>query len=329
MSLSTAKPRLDQTAPQLSVLMTVYNGERYLLEAIDSIRAQTFRDFEFIIVDDGSTDSSAAMIERCMAQDARIRLLRLARNRGQAAALNHGLAAARGEYLARMDADDVCMPQRFQKQLDYLQAHPRIGVLGCGLDVTDECLLAHTQWDYPAQHALIVFTLLFRGSGVAHAATMMRRQALLDAGGYAESARISEDIELWTRLAGSTRFANLPDTLYAYRRHKQSKSVADEKLMFDNSRQFKRRALRDICPQLTDAATDRLTKMTYRQPPGWTDRRRLRRDLTSLIDALIAANWLTESDRALLHTTYGESLGRWTPRAWQMFLHWRRYRLGF
>ena len=325
----SASARRHPSSPAISVLMTVYNGERYLLEAIDSIRAQTFADYEFIVVDDASDDGSVEIARRCMAEDGRIRLLALERNRGQAAALNHGLAAARGEFVARMDADDVCAPTRFQKQLDYLRAHPDIGVLGCGLDVADERLVAHSHWDYPARHALIVFTLLFRGSGVAHAATMMRRQLLVDAGGYDESARISEDIELWTRLAHRTRFANLPDTLYTYRRHQQSKSVLDESLMFDNSREFKRRALQSLWSGASYTAIDRLNAMTSSQPMGWAEKRRLRRELSSCIDALIAANWLGEADRHVLEAAYAESLSRKTPRLWQMFLHWRRYRLGF
>ena len=324
-----ACPPRQEPAPAVSVLMSVYNGERYLLEAIDSIRAQTFRDFEFIIVDDASDDGSAEIARRCMAQDGRIRLLALERNRGQAAALNHGLGMARGEFIARMDADDVCAPARFQKQVDYLRAHPEIGVLGCAMDVADERLRAHGRWDYPARHAQILFNLLFRGSGFAHPATMMRRQLLVDAGGYDENARFAQDVELWTRLASRARFANLPDTLLTYRRHEQSKSVANEAQMLDKSRQFKRRAMQSVWSGATGPDIDRLITSTRSHPLGWAERRRLRRDLSSFIDALIAANWLGEADRHVLEAAYAESLSRKTPRLWQMFLHWRRYRLGF
>ena len=114
----------------ISVIMPVYNGERFLSEAIDSILAQTIGNFELIIVDDGSTDGSAQIIKEYAQRDGRVCVLQHGENRGQAAARNSGLAAAQGEYIIGMDADDISPPERLRKQLDFLRQRPDIGVLG-------------------------------------------------------------------------------------------------------------------------------------------------------------------------------------------------------
>jgi glycosyltransferase involved in cell wall biosynthesis len=120
--------------PKISVAMSVFNGEEYLRAAIDSILAQTFSDFEFIIVDDGSTDRSAAIVRGY--DDPRFVLLSQ-ENRGVAAALNHAMSRARGEYIARQDADDVSLPERFAQQVQWLEAHPEVSALGTGAVLID------------------------------------------------------------------------------------------------------------------------------------------------------------------------------------------------
>ena len=116
--------------PAVSVILSVYNGEKYLAEAIDSILAQTFSDFELIIVDDGSSDSTASIARAYAQRDSRIRFMQLARNMGLADARNHGIAAARGEFATMMDADDISLPQRLEKQVGFLRANPAIGGRG-------------------------------------------------------------------------------------------------------------------------------------------------------------------------------------------------------
>ena len=116
--------------------MPVYNGERYLAEAIASVLGQTYADFEFIIVDDGSTDGSAVIIGEFVERDSRIRFIRLERNLGQANARNAGIEATSGKYVAMMDCDDVCLPDRLRKQMNFLEAHPgksTCSVSPCGL----------------------------------------------------------------------------------------------------------------------------------------------------------------------------------------------------
>ena len=126
--------------PAVSVVMPVYNGEKYVAEAIESILAQTFTDFEFIIVDDGSRDRSPEIISDYERRDDRIRFLAFEQNKGRAAAKNLGIEAATGQYIAGMDSDDVSLPQRLEKQVDFLRANPDIGVVGACAPLTDENL---------------------------------------------------------------------------------------------------------------------------------------------------------------------------------------------
>lgn len=204
--------------PPISVLMAVYNAEAYLNKAIDSILNQTFKDFEFIIINDGSTDASAEILASY--QDERIISLHNEQNIGLSASLNQGLHVARGEYLARMDADDISMPERLDKQVAYMEKHPELGVLGTGIDHIDHTGQHISQQINPAQHNEIVWTFLF-GNPLVHPTVMMRRELILEAGGYRLKGP-AQDRELWLRLLGKTRFANLDACLLAYRTHSSS-----------------------------------------------------------------------------------------------------------
>ena len=151
--------------PLVSVIMPVYNGEKFLAEAIESILAQTFRDFELLIIDDGSRDRSYEMIDSYRQLDSRIRCIRLEANMGQAFARNQGYDAAIGALLANMDCDDICLPQRLMQQVEFMRTNPAVGVLGtCGLVKNSD--LSHTYFDYlvPEQHALIALHLFFGAS---------------------------------------------------------------------------------------------------------------------------------------------------------------------
>lgn len=125
-------------APAVSVVMSVFNEEAHVAEAIESILKQTFADFEFIIIDDASTDGSPALIETYAQKDSRIKVFTQPENQGLAVSLNKGLRQATGTYLARMDADDISYPERFQKQFDYLERHPELGALGTFMKEIDE-----------------------------------------------------------------------------------------------------------------------------------------------------------------------------------------------
>lgn len=195
--------------------MGVYNGEKYLREAVDSILNQTFTDFEFIIVDDGSTDGTKGILDSY--NDTRIVRLNVEKNRGHARALNWGISVARGEYIARMDADDVSEPQRLKKQVEYLDAHPEASVLATwaklirGAEKTDEV------WMSPTNPAVLAWRLSWKNP-ICHPSVMMRLDWLNGIGRYNEHLYFAEDCDLWTRviMAGGM-MAMLPEPLLRYR----------------------------------------------------------------------------------------------------------------
>ena len=206
------------SAPAVSVVISAYNAERYLGEAFDSILDQTFRDFEVIVVDDGSKDATKAMLNRIAARDPRVRVISRP-NKGLTVSLNEALAAARAPLIARMDADDVCLPQRFQTQVDFLANYPEVVVVGAAVELIDPFGVHIGVMNNPTDHAAIDAELL-KGSGgaIVHPASMMRTEILRNAGGYREQFNNSEDLDLWLRLAEVGRVANLPDVLLKYRR---------------------------------------------------------------------------------------------------------------
>jgi hypothetical protein len=213
--------------PGVTVLMPVYNGREYLREAMDSILGQTFADLEFLIIDDGSTDDSVAVVQSY--SDARIRLVRNETNRGVVATLNRGLDLARGEYIARMDADDVSLPERLQMQMDFLDAHPGVGVLGSACRFIDARGALGQVFANPSSHELIGWRLYFT-CPILHPTVMMRRDVIRQRGGYGSeviSGREqygAQDYDLWRQVRHVTRLANLPQVLVRIRRHQSQLS---------------------------------------------------------------------------------------------------------
>jgi glycosyltransferase involved in cell wall biosynthesis len=202
--------------PHISCVLAVWNGEAYLTEAIQSVLTQTFRDFELIVVDDGSTDNTAHILDRIRREDGRVRV-QYQSHAGLVTALNLGMSYARGKYIARMDADDVSMPDRFAIQLEYLEKHQEIGICGSWIETFGNG--ASDVVKYPGDDGAIRCQLLF-SSALAHPSTMLRRNVLLQHRlQYNETAMHAEDYDLWTRVAPYTRFANVPAVLLRYRVH--------------------------------------------------------------------------------------------------------------
>ena len=213
-----------ESVPRVSVIMAVYNAERYLAEAIESVLAQTFADFECLIHDDGSSDGSLAMLQDYAARDDRI-VLSSGPNKGLAAALNRLIESARGEFLARMDADDISRPDRFACQVAYLDDHPDIAVLGAFARFIDEHGRPIRDMDHPVSHDEIDARNLEGGTALFHPTVMMRRDAVQTVGGYDPSFRKAEDLDLWLRVAEKFPLANYPAVLIDYRFHSFSMSA--------------------------------------------------------------------------------------------------------
>jgi glycosyltransferase involved in cell wall biosynthesis len=204
--------------PRVGVVMPVFNAERYLEEALNSMGDQTYRDFEVLAVNDGSTDESRRILERHAGPN--LRIFDLPRNCGVTKALNLGLLVSRSEYLARMDADDVSMPDRLSKQVDFMDENRDIGIVGSMFWSMDE-LLSSVTWanqDIPLSPADISMELMNRCC-IGHPTIMMRRRVVETIGGYDESpdCKAVEDYELWLRASKRFKIANMPLHLLKHR----------------------------------------------------------------------------------------------------------------
>lgn len=207
-------------APRVSVIMAVYNGTRYLREAIDSVLSQDFQDFEFVIVDDCSTDGTPEMIAGY--GDARIVYLRNPRNAGQTASLNTALRAARAPYIARIDADDAYQPGKLRRQVEFLDANPDVAVCGTSAVKFDGEGHEFGLFLPPVRLDDIRFAIHHRVP-VCHVSVMMRRDPVLACGGYDERYKYAADYALWSRLlAAGQQIANLPQPLMKYREFRES-----------------------------------------------------------------------------------------------------------
>jgi glycosyltransferase involved in cell wall biosynthesis len=207
--------------PKITVLMSVYNGEKHLKESIDSILNQTFEDFEFLIITDPSTDKSIEIIKSYT--DKRIKLVQNEQKQGLVNSLNIGLDIANGKYIARMDCDDISLPQRLQKQFDFMETHPDIGI--CGSLVQPFGAGNHIIWRTPEHHDQIVSKMIF-ASSLFHPTVMIRKSSI-NGLYYDPECTEAEDYEFWARIADKIEFANIQEILVKYRVHEEQKSSAN------------------------------------------------------------------------------------------------------
>jgi len=205
--------------PNVSVVMGVYNGSRYIKEAVGSILSQTFGDFELIIVDDGSTDDTIRKIQEFT--DERIVWASVCHG-GLTRALNYGIRLARGRYVARMDADDIALPMRFEKQVEFLEQHPEVGAVGTAYEV----LLENGERRKPNVPLLTtserIKKTLPKLNPIFHGSALIRRKVLEKVGAYDESFRLAQDYDLWFRIARSHELANLDEVLMIRREGKET-----------------------------------------------------------------------------------------------------------
>jgi glycosyltransferase involved in cell wall biosynthesis len=195
--------------------MPAYNAAVYVDEAVASILNQTFRDFEFIIINDGSTDETGSILDKYGKTDSRIRLYHQ-ENQGMIAALNRGCRLAHGKYIARMDADDISFPDRLEKQLAYIEEHPQVGILGTWINNIDKNGLLRGTWRPPTNSKMLKWTLFF-GVCVAHPSVLMRRDLITKLNFYRPEAAHAEDVDLWFRASALTEFGNISEVLLKYR----------------------------------------------------------------------------------------------------------------
>lgn len=203
-------------SPKVSVVMSVYNGADTLCESIQSVLSQEDVDFEFIIVNDGSTDASASVLEGFAAADPRIRLLHQT-NQGLTKALIHGCALARGQYIARQDCGDRSLPGRLRAEIDVMESHPDIAMVSCGTRVVGpqgEPLYDVALTEAEASAGLLTLDLGRLRGPAHHGSTLFRRDLYARVGGYREQFYFAQDLDLWTRLVEQGRHVAIPDLLY-------------------------------------------------------------------------------------------------------------------
>ena len=201
--------------PTVSVLLPAFDGERYIGAAIESVLAQTYRDFELIVIDDGSRDGTLEAVRRFA--DSRIRIVTQL-NRGLAGTLNRGIALAAGRYVARQDQDDLSFPGRLARQVAHLDSDPTCALVGTWAEIWRGDTLTGRQHRHPVDDATLKFELLLDNPFV-HSSVMIRREALDRVGGYSTDAarQPPEDYELWSRIARGFGVANIPEVLHVYR----------------------------------------------------------------------------------------------------------------
>jgi glycosyltransferase involved in cell wall biosynthesis len=209
--------------PAVSVLLPAYNAERFVRPAIESVCAQTFPDFECLVLDDGSTDQTHSALKSIAAGDPRIRVISR-ENRGLVATLNELIGQARGRYLARMDADDLCAPHRFSNQVDFLDSHPECVAVGSNVDFIDpQDRRLKTLHLAPTHQGIVEGLLAGNGGSMIHPAVMIRATGMSAVNGYRPAfAGYGEDWDLFLRLSTQGTLANLPEILLQYRVHPQS-----------------------------------------------------------------------------------------------------------
>lgn len=209
------------SVPLVSVVMSVYNAEKFLKESIDSILGQTFKNFEFIIVNDASSDNSLTIIESY--HDSRIVLINNKRNMGLTKSLNSAIGFAKGRYIARMDADDIALPQRLEKQAKMFEDDPELVLLGAEVElITKEGISFGSRGHETEPAAIRVQLLQGNGGALTHPVVMFRVDKFHEIGGYDELFTVVEDLDLFLRLSEKGRVINLPDTLLCWRQHENS-----------------------------------------------------------------------------------------------------------
>lgn len=231
-------------APAVSVVLPVFNGGIFLDEAIASIRNQTFDNFELIILNDGSTDQSIEVIKKHAAVDPRLVVVDR-ENKGLVETLNEGVRLAKADLIARMDADDIAMPDRLRTQITYLHNHPECVCVGSDIEIMDDKGRKLVVWNQLQTDAAIQSGALKGHGTICHPSAMFRKDAFVQCGGYRAEMYPAEDLDLWLRLGEVGTLANVDQVLLRYRM--QSASISSQAARDGRQRDAMKRASDDAC----------------------------------------------------------------------------------
>ena len=252
---------------KVTVLMSVYNGEKYLKEAIDSILNQTFNDFEFLVVNDGSTDKTEDILQAY--DDLRIKIINNGKNIGLTKSLNKGLKLAKGEYIARMDADDISMPGRLEREVEFLDKNPAVGLVGTYyLMINRKGNVLHTM--KCLTESVELKEKLLRNNQFCHGSVMFRAECIKNLGSYREE--LGQDYDLWLRISENYEVANIFEFLYKWRLDINSISVTKKSIqdkytllaieLAKERRQFGKDRFQSLAREKTDKLLDDLFPKT-------------------------------------------------------------------
>ncbi len=238
----------------VSVIMPIYNCERFIQQAIESILAQTLTDFELILINDASTDQTAEIA--LSYTDQRIRYVENERNLGVSASLNRGIEQARSDLIARMDGDDISQPERLMIQYRFLQDHIQVGAAGSAVEIIDEDNRPLRIWRFPSDPVLCQWQMIFTNP-MAHPSVMMRKSLVQAVGGYRSFK--AEDIDLWERLSQVSQLTNLPQVLLKLRKHPTSITQEKKAELIDSASLVSQRLIKRMIHQ--NIALDLVAKM--------------------------------------------------------------------
>lgn len=214
--MTYSRINIGDKKPLITVLMPAYNMEHYIAQAIESILNQTFKNFEFIIIDDASLDKTPSIIKFYMKKDKRIRLITNRKNSKIAWTLNKGIKEAKGEIIARMDPDDISSSDRLLTQFNFLKKHPKVAILGSNIIIINAAGKVISKREYPTTSAKMK-DLMFRYSPFAHPVIMFRKNIFEEFGCYDVNMTQAEDLDLWFKIGSKYEFATIPKTLLQYR----------------------------------------------------------------------------------------------------------------
>jgi len=261
-------------SPTVSVMMAAYNTREYIEQAVQSVLSQTFKDFELLIIDDGSTDGTGEFLRALATIDSRIRLTSRP-NAGIVLTRNELLGMAQGEFVAVLDSDDISPPRRLELSVDYLRRHPQTLAVGGAMKVIDPDGALLSEWQLRRSHQEVDSALMqSQGIAICHSAATIRRQELLEIGGYRDPLGFgqAEDLDMWLRLSERGPVVNLPDIMVQYRVRLSSASVggAEQQAAAGRAAIAEARKRRNISSPLPHAPTDRIaTKAEVFLRWGW------------------------------------------------------------
>lgn len=261
--------------PKVSVIMAVYNGGEYLRLAIESVLKQTYTDFEFIIINDGSTDKSFDVLTEYALKDQRIRIISR-ENRGLVASLNEGIAEAKTPLIARMDADDICLPERLIEQVEFLYQHKDIVCVGTAQIIIDDDGDELTSLNVPTGDREIQEKLLQGHCPLEHPSVMFRTDAVRALGAYRKDCEAAEDYDLWLRLGEIGKLANINKPLIKYRYLSSSISAANQSKQRESTKKacieaWKRRGITGEFKATSEwrSSQTRSSKLSFALKFGW------------------------------------------------------------